>query len=74
MKFLKRWVFFGFLFMIAGGLSLHLKLHVPWISDWVGSLPGDIIVMKGRSKIYFPAASGLSMGAALALLLKLLRI
>jgi hypothetical protein len=53
-----RFIFWTFIFIIAGGLLIHYNVYLPYLSDWIGNLPGDsIIKIKGRV-VYFPIASG----------------
>ena len=48
---------------------LHYKTEVPWISNWFGSLPGDMVVKKGSLSIFFPVASAAITGVVFSLIL-----
>lgn len=61
----------GFL-LIASGLILHFKIEIPWLTSWVGKLPGDIVIKKKNATIYFPLASSLLISFVLSLLLSAL--
>lgn len=52
-----RFIFWFFLFLLAGGIALHLGVQIPWVSTWLGHLPGDLAVQKDKLTIYFPITS-----------------
>lgn len=57
--------------MIAGGLSIHAGLEMPWYLDWVGYLPGDMRIKKGDVYLYVPLTSALLASAVLSFLISL---
>ncbi len=69
MAFLRRWVFWTLFFTIGAGVFIHLQFDVPWLSHWLGKLPGDMYLTRGRNVIYIPAASGAAIGFVLSFLL-----
>jgi hypothetical protein len=52
------------LVMAAVGVVLMLAGRVPWI----GRLPGDIYVQRGKWSFYFPLATSLLLSVVLSLL------
>ena len=58
--------------LVAAGLILHLKIEIPWLTSWIGKLPGDMVIKKGNATIYFPLATSILFSVALSLLLSAL--
>ncbi len=52
--------------IVIGGLVLHSGLEMPWYLDWIGKLPGDIIVKKGNVVFYVPVTSSVLMSICLS--------
>jgi hypothetical protein len=44
-------------FTVATGVVTHFGLEIPWVSSWIGQLPGDLIIKKDGVLIYLPIAS-----------------
>lgn len=61
--------------LIASGLGLlALGLIVqfaPGLLSWFGRLPGDIVITRGNSRIYFPLGSMLVVSLLLTLIVNL---
>ena len=53
---------------VAIGLALMLAPRIPWL----GRLPGDIVVERGRFTFYFPIVSSIVVSVVLAILLNVL--
>lgn len=53
--------------VVALGLVLHFGYEVPWLSNWLGKLPGDITIKKGGVVIYIPLATSLLISIVLSL-------
>ena len=53
--------------LVASGLLLHFKADVPWLTSWIGRLPGDIVIKKKHMTIYFPVASSLLASLVLSI-------
>jgi hypothetical protein len=51
------------------GLVLHWHVEIPWLTGWVGRLPGDLIIRKGAITLYFPIVTSAGISLVLALLL-----
>ncbi len=66
-----RFLFWTILFIMAGGLILHYKIDLPFISTWLGRLPGDLIVKKGRVLFYFPITSAVLASIIVSLMVGL---
>jgi hypothetical protein len=64
----KLLILLGVLFLLMGVLLL-VGEKIPWI----GRLPGDILIQKGRFTFYFPLATSILISIILTLLLTLLR-
>jgi len=52
-----RFIFWFAIFVLIGGISLHYKFDLPYFLTWIGKLPGDMIISKGRTLYYFPITS-----------------
>ena len=52
-----RFLFWTAVFLIIGGFLLHFKIHIPYVTTWLGTLPGDFTIKKGKVLIYFPVIS-----------------
>ncbi|MEX0684628.1 MAG: DUF2905 domain-containing protein [Balneolales bacterium] len=65
-----RWIILtGCIFIIAG-IIMH---YAPWIFNWFGSLPGDIRIQSGNSRIFIPVTSMILISIILTLVVNLLR-
>ena len=51
------------LLLVFCGLLLHYKVDIPVLFSWIGQMPGDVIVKKGRTLFYLPitTAAGVSL-------------
>lgn len=54
--------------VVATGLALHFDVDIPGFSDWIGHLPGDLILQKGGATIYLPFTTAGMFSGALCLL------
>ena len=61
-----RFCFLTLVFVVVSGAILHLGIEVPYITPWMGSLPGDLTIYKGKTVLYIPLVS--SLAATLTLL------
>ena len=64
----KMLVFLGLL-LVALGLLLSVTGKLPWL----GNLPGDITIQRGRFTFYFPIATSILISVILSLVLYLFR-
>jgi len=55
--------------LILAGLGVGLVGKLPWI----GRLPGDVVIRRGNSVLYFPITTCLLASALLSLILSVLR-
>jgi len=56
--------------LIAGGVVLLLAgLAWPWLSRYLGRLPGDVVVRRGNFTFAFPIVTCLVLSVVLTLLL-----
>lgn len=44
-------------FVMVIGLLLHFEVDIPYVTPWLGELPGDLIIRKGHLTLYVPLAS-----------------
>ena len=52
-----RFLFWTTVFIVIGGFILHFELKLPFISMWLGKLPGAFVLKNKKMLIYFPVAS-----------------
>lgn len=57
--------------IIIGGLVLHAGVDFPPFAQWIGKLPGDMMIKKEGLTIYLPITSSVIISAALSILLSL---
>ena len=55
--------------IVASGMVLHAGVELPWFADWVGNLPGDLLIKKGGITIYLPVSSSVILSAGLSMIL-----
>ena len=67
-----RFLILAGLFVIAAGLMLHFKVQIPFVTSWIGKLPGDLVIKKGNLTIYFPLATSLLFSIVLSIILSAL--
>lgn len=64
-----RWFFWFLVFLMIGGILLHLHVEIPWISHYLGHLPGDLILNKNQFTIYLPFTSSAIISLIFSLIL-----
>jgi len=52
-----RFLFWFIFFIFLQGLLLHYSFDFPHVIAWIGKLPGDMTVMKGKTIYYLPITS-----------------
>jgi len=67
-----RFLFWFVVFIVVGGLILHYNMYIPWVINWLGNLPGDMIVKTKKAIIYFPLGSAALTSLAVTLILSIL--
>lgn len=55
------------LVIVVAGVVLTLAPRIPWL----GRLPGDILIERGRGTFYFPIATSIVVSIVLTVLLNL---
>lgn len=55
-------------FVIALGLLIHAEYALPKYFDWIGHLPGDLIIKKQGVTLYAPFASSFLISVVCSLL------
>ena len=60
----------GFLVVVLGAI-IHFKIQIPWLTGWIGKLPGDLMIKKGSVTIYLPLATSLIASVVLSVILSL---
>ena len=68
-----RFIFFFILFLIAGGLLLHFGYNQLFFLKWIGKLPVDFVVRKGKIIIYFPIVSSAILSLIICFILSLFK-
>lgn len=54
--------------LLLVGLALA---YAPWLVDWFGRLPGDIDIVRGNTRIFFPITSLIVVSVALTVIVNL---
>jgi hypothetical protein len=67
-----RFIFLTAFLIVAIGMALHVGVELPQFGQWLGTLPGDLIIRKGGVVLFAPFSSALIISAALSLLSYLL--
>ncbi len=62
----------GFLVIVLG-ILIHFKVDIPFLTEWIGRLPGDIVIKKDNMTFYFPISTSLVASALLSLVVSLFR-
>jgi hypothetical protein len=59
---------FAIFFVILTGLVIHFDIDIPYFSNWIGHLPGDLILRKGAATIFLPFTTSFILSFGLSLL------
>lgn len=62
----------GFL-IVALGVIIHFKIRIPWLTGWIGTLPGDVVIQKGPITLYVPLTTSLLLSVILSLFFSLFK-
>lgn len=65
---MSRFLSLTIFFVIISGAIVHFGFEIPYISPWIGELPGDLAIHKGNVTIYLPLASSIAASLALTLI------
>jgi hypothetical protein len=57
--------------VVAAGMVIHAGVDLPWFLNWIGQLPGDMLVKKGKLTIFVPVSSSLLISAVLSFVLSI---
>ena len=66
-----RWIVIFGLLLVGLGFILHFKVDVPWLTGWIGTLPGDMTIKKGNLTIYVPLTTSLLISLVVSIVLSL---
>lgn len=69
---MSRFLILTGILLIGAGLLLHFRADIPYLTSWIGKLPGDIVIKKKNATIYFPIATSLLISFVLSLVISLL--
>lgn len=64
---MSRFLFLTGFLLVAVGLALHCKVEIPFLTNWIGQLPGDLVIKKGNTTLYVPLATSLAFSIVLSL-------
>ncbi len=70
---MRRWFYWSFVFVALSALLMHLEYEIPFITSWLGYLPGDMVVRKGSHLFHLPLISSLLIGGIFTGFLKLVK-
>jgi hypothetical protein len=62
----------GFLIVVLG-LIIHFKVAIPWLTGWIGRLPGDLAIKKGNMTLYLPLATSALLSIVLSFVVSLFK-
>lgn len=65
---ISRFLSLAIFFIVAIGIVLHFEIDVP---GWIGHLPGDLILKKGKAIIFLSFTTSAIASAILSLVLSL---
>lgn len=66
---MSRFLFWFVVFVFISGITLHYKFDIPYFLSWIGKLPGDMIVRKGKLMFYVPITTAALASLVLTILL-----
>ena len=69
---MSRFLILAGIFLVAAGLILHFKVEIPWLTSWIGKLPGDMVIRKGEITLYLPLTTSILVSIALSIVLSAL--
>lgn len=52
--------------VVALGFAIHTGVEFPWFFEWVGHLPGDVLIKKGGATFYVPLTSSALISVVLS--------
>lgn len=52
--------------IVVAGLAIHAGVEFPWYLDWVGKLPGDLLIKKEGMTLYVPITSSALISVVLS--------
>lgn len=67
-----KFIFWFVIFIITFGLLLHFNVNVPYLSNYMGKLPGDFTINRGKLIIYFPVTSAAIFAFVLSMIIFLM--
>jgi len=66
---MSRFLFWFIIFVFVSGISLHYRFDIPYFLSWIGKLPGDMIVKKGKTIFYVPITTSALASLAITIIL-----
>jgi len=70
---MSRFLIIAGILLVVFGIIIHFKIDVPWLTGWIGKLPGDLVIRKGNATIYLPITTSLLISFVLSLVVSLFR-
>ncbi len=57
--------------LIAASFAIHAEVELPWFAEWIGRLPGDLLIKKKGMTLYVPLTSCVLISGVLSFFLSL---
>lgn len=67
-----RFLSLSFFLIVVTGLLMHLGIEIPYLGEWIGRLPGDLILRKEGVTLYIPFMSCALISAFITIVLSIL--
>ena len=65
---MSRFLVLTIFLIVVVGLVLHFDYEVPWFTNWIGKLPGDMVIHKKGMVLYIPLATSALISTVVSIL------
>jgi hypothetical protein len=69
---MRRFISLTVFLVVVLGLLLHFSIEIPWMTEWMGKLPGDMVIRRGGIVLYFPIVTSAVISLLLSCVLSTL--